>query len=109
MEESAEVMKSLGGRSNEQQQVVAGRTFTQRGVGWEDAAQRVGQRTVEIQAFSPAYFQVLQQLPELGQYWKQMQDVLVAGGKVSVRVSKTGTQQISAAELKRLVTEFRAQ
>jgi Ca-activated chloride channel family protein len=110
--QSLRAEESQGGRSAgvQQSQLVSGRTFVQQRSGaWEDASQRPGQRIVEVQAFSAAYFQVLQKLPELQPYWKQMQDVLVAGGKVSVRVGRSGAQQLSSAELQRLVTEFRAQ
>jgi Ca-activated chloride channel family protein len=101
--EVAKAMEDGSGRM-----VVAGRTFVSKNGEWEDVMHRTGTRVVEIEQYSAAYFGVLQRLPELEQIWKQLPDVLVAGRDVSIRVGARGTTSLTAAQLNRLVTEFRA-
>jgi Ca-activated chloride channel family protein len=86
----------------------AGRQFRQQGALWADDAHKKTQRVQAIEAFSPAYFAILQKLPELEPYWKEFDQVLVAGKRVSIQVSKGGAQRLSAADLNRLVSEFRS-
>ena len=87
--------------------LVGGRRFQLDGSLWKDAGHRPNARVVTIEPFSEAYFAVLRQLPELEKYWKELNNVLVAGQRVSVQVSKGGASRLSAAELSRLTTEFR--
>jgi Ca-activated chloride channel homolog len=84
-----------------------GRQFRQQGAIWADDAHKNTQRIQTIEPFSPAYFAVLQKMPELKQYWREFDQVLVAGKRVSIQVSKGGAQRLSATELNRLVAEFR--
>ncbi len=85
----------------------AGRQFVRQGAVWQDQVHSKTQRVQAIEQYSPAYFAVLRRLPELELYWKEYDQVLVAGKRVSIQVSKGGAQQLSDAELMRLVTEFR--
>jgi Ca-activated chloride channel homolog len=87
--------------------LVGGRRFQLDGSLWKDAGHRPNARVVTIEPFSEAYFAVLRQLPELEKYWKELNNVLVAGQRVSVQVSKGGASRLSATELSRLTTEFR--
>jgi hypothetical protein len=85
----------------------AGRQFVQEGAVWRDQVHSKTQRVQAIEQYSAAYFAVLRRLPELELYWKEYDQVLVAGKRVSIQVSKGGAQQLSDAELTRLVAEFR--
>jgi Ca-activated chloride channel family protein len=86
---------------------LAGRTFTLREGVWEDASHTEEKRVVAVQAFSSAYFDLLGRLPELKPYWTALPALLVAGERVSIRVSAEGAERLGAAELDRLVAEFR--
>jgi hypothetical protein len=87
--------------------IVAGRGFTQqRDSTWQDSRQGT-QRVVKIQTFSPAYFEVLKALPEVALVAQQLPEVLIAGERASVQFDASGTTQLAAADLRRLVTEFR--
>jgi len=85
---------------------VAGRTFVQRDGVWTDAAHG-SQRVVEVRAFGEAYFALLRALPELEPVWKELPSGLVAGREVAIRVGDEGAERLSAAEIARVVREFR--
>lgn len=99
---------AMGGPLEEQRmRSVAGRYFRHVAGGWVDA-NAAKQRLVALKAFSPAYFALLQKLPELKPYLTAFERVEVAGGKVRVRIGTEGAEQLSAAELDQIVREFRA-
>jgi Ca-activated chloride channel homolog len=93
--------------------VVAGRAFVLRDGHWVDRLHDASVRTVEVEAFSPAYFRLLRALPELRGWWGVLHPVTVAGRSVSVRVShqpeEPGVSTLSDAEVRRIVREFRAE
>jgi Ca-activated chloride channel homolog len=95
-------------RDDASSRVIAGRHFRLENAVWTDAAHVKTQRVLNLEPFSPAYFAVLKQLPELEAYWKELDAVLVAGKRVSVQVSKGGVSTLASAELNRLVAEFRS-
>jgi Ca-activated chloride channel family protein len=90
------------------QQTVAGRVFTQQSGVWTDALQAKSQRTVQVQAYSQAYFDLLRALPELEPYWQQFDRVVVAGRDVAIELAPRGQTILSSAELSGVVREFRA-
>lgn len=89
-----------------QQRLVGSRRFEQRGTGWTDIAQRA-QRIVNVEAFSPAYFALLQALPELRDASLLGPDVLIAGKQVSVRFQRTGRSTFLESDVTQLVKAFR--
>jgi len=88
-------------------ETVAGRVFGRDGAGWIDAMHRPGARIMDVAPFSPAYFALLDRLPELRPYWKRYDAVLVAGRDVSIRLKTDGATRLAAVELDRLVEAFR--
>jgi len=89
---------------------VAGRAFVLRDGTWTDRLHEPGgeSRVIDVAAFSPAYFALLRELPELTAWWSALSPVLVAGRGVSLRVVEGGGQErLSAAELRALVRDFR--
>lgn len=89
-------------------QVVAGRAFVLRDGQWVDRLHDGAVRTLEVEVFSPAYFRLLQALPELRGWWGVLHPVTVAGRNVSLRVGETGASTLSGEEVQRIVREFRA-
>ncbi|HEX6309922.1 MAG TPA: VIT and VWA domain-containing protein [Longimicrobiales bacterium] len=87
--------------------VIAGRTFVQRDGMWRDTRHTDRHRTVEVAAYSDAYFALIAALPEIGLVLREVDSALVAGRGVSVSVGEKGATALSDAELKRIVAEFR--
>jgi Ca-activated chloride channel family protein len=86
---------------------LAGRMFVERDGEWKDVSLRDDARTVTIEAFGDAYFELLRRMPELEAYWKEFDAVTVMGRDVAIRVANVGATRMSGAELDRLVREFR--
>jgi Ca-activated chloride channel family protein len=90
-----------------QAQRVAGRVFQQQRDGtWADLLHGDSLPVVKIEPFSPAYFEVLRQLPELRPVVQQMDRVVVAGRRVSIQFEAGG--RTAAAEVQDVVARFRA-
>ena len=87
---------------------IAGRRFTLRDGVWEDAGHTAKHRVVEIAVWSDAYFAILRALPEAALVLREVESVLIAGREVSLKVGEKGLKSMSEAELRRLVTDFRA-
>ncbi len=86
---------------------VAGRRFVLRDGTWTDTAHDGTQRVIEIEAFSPGHFQVLEALPELESWLREFDDVLIAGAELSIRVGPNGLDRLGAPAVERLVEAFR--
>jgi Ca-activated chloride channel homolog len=107
---TAEAARVTGGAAGERAdlQVVGGRGFVLHEGVWIDRMHADDARTVQIEAFSPAWFQLAEALPELRQWWSRLSPVVVAGREVSLAVGDEGASELSAAELQRIVSAFRA-
>ncbi|MGH7465040.1 MAG: hypothetical protein ACREK1_07685, partial [Longimicrobiales bacterium] len=74
---------------------------------WEDAGHTPDHRVVEIEAYSDAYFALIRALPEAGFVLREVDEALIAGRTVSLRVGEKGVKSLSDAEMRRLVAAFR--
>ena len=88
-------------------QMAAGRIFRLDEGVWTDAGHVDGRDVVRIRIFGSAYFRLLQELPELRPVFQAMNEVLVAGGAVSVHIGSGGLDDLSAHEMEELVSRFR--
>jgi Ca-activated chloride channel homolog len=87
---------------------VAGRTFRNLNGMWTDAAYRSGSGdVVTIEPFSPAYFALLQAMPELEPYWKAFDRVVVNGRSTSIKLAVGGAKQLDATRMAAIVKGFR--
>jgi Ca-activated chloride channel homolog len=89
------------------ERVIAGRTFHVREGVWYDTRYVAGSRTVDIEAFSDAYFALIRALPELGLVLREVDSVIAAGRSVSVRIGASGQTTLGDADLRAIVAEFR--
>jgi len=89
-----------------QAQHVAGRLFVDRDGIWTDLRHADSLRVVTVAPFSPAYFEVLRQLPELTPIVQRFDRVLVAGRAVSIRFDANGRTAVS--EVADVVARFRS-
>ena len=82
---------------------VGTRQFVQQGKVWTDQRYVPSQRTVQVKAFSPLYFELLNQLPELKEALALGDEVLVSGKDVAIRVGASGVERMTPAQLSVLV------
>lgn len=96
-----------GSALEKSERVMAGRTFQLREGVWYDTGHRAAARTIEIEAFSDAHFALVRALPELALVLREVESVIVAGRRVSIRVGPSGRSTIDSADLRSIVAEFR--
>jgi Ca-activated chloride channel family protein len=86
---------------------VGGRLFVQRGRVWTDVA-HVNRITVtDVQAYGPAYFEMVRVLPELAPFLSVGDEILIAGRGGSIKIGPTGVEVWRPGQLAALVRSFR--
>ena len=80
--------------------------FARRNGRWTDVSFKEGMKVVKIKAFTPAYFKLLDAMPELRAPFAVGEKVLVAGKHVSIEVSPDGVDTLGAAELRSLKEQW---
>jgi len=80
--------------------------FARRNGRWTDVAFKEGMKVVQIKAFTPAYFKVLDAMPELRASFAVGEHVLVAGKHVAIEISDAGAEQLGDAELRSLKEQW---
>lgn len=89
------------------QQFVQGRVFTQRDGQWQDARQeQATTRVVQVRAFSPAYFALLQRLPALKDVFALGEKVSVQGRAVRLVLDPAGQSTLGAGDLDEIVRDW---
>jgi Ca-activated chloride channel family protein len=82
----------------------ASHTFVEKDGMWTDVKPEApSARTVRIKAFSKAYFDLIRELPDLQAIFAIGDRVTVQGRAVTVVVSESGAEELSAAEMKVVV------
>lgn len=79
------------------------RQFTQQGKVWTDQRYVPTQRTIQVKAFSPLYFELVGQLTGLKEALTLGDEVLVAGKDVAIQVGTTGLERMTAKQVQELV------
>ena len=75
------------------------RTFTLRDSVWTETRSASGIPVIKVKAFSPAYFALVQNVPELAPLFAIGERVRVFGRKVAIEVAPDGLTQLDAAAL----------
>lgn len=88
---------------------VDGKLFRRKGTVWTDATHSDSLQTVDVAAFSPAWFALARALPEVVPWFAAGDEVLVAGKRVSIKVTPAGVTSWSTGRLEKLVKDFRGQ
>lgn len=86
---------------------VGGRIFVERDGVWTDVAHTDTVQTVTVAPFSDAYFALARALPELASCLAAGEEVVVAGKRLSVKITAGGRSEWSAGELAAVVRRFR--
>jgi hypothetical protein len=79
------------------------RQFTQQNGVWVDQRYTPTQRTVQVKAYSPLYFDLLSKLGGLQDALALGGQVLVSGRGVAIQVGPAGMERMSERELAELV------
>jgi Ca-activated chloride channel family protein len=94
-------------RDNKESVRVAGnRTFTLQDSVWAEARPLDGITVVKVKAFSPAYFALVQNLPELAPLLAVGERVRVIGRHTAIEVAPDGLSQLDAAALAAVVKNW---
>jgi hypothetical protein len=86
---------------------VGGRMFVLRDSVWTDLRHDAATQVVTIAPYSDAYFALLRALPELVSSASLEPTVVVAGGRVSIKIGSGGKTEWRSGELEDLVRKFR--
>jgi Ca-activated chloride channel family protein len=82
------------------------RTFTLQDSVWAEARPLDGITVVKVQAFSPAYFALVQSLPELAPLFAVGEQVRVIGRHTAIEVAPDGLTRLDAAALAAVVKNW---
>jgi len=95
--------------ADRQLKVVGSRSFRADGEGfWTDTRTKTASRTVKIKAYSPAYFALIAQMPDLAPWLAVGDKVRVEGRSVTIEVSPDdGLTTLDAPSLRALVQDWR--
>jgi Ca-activated chloride channel family protein len=86
---------------------VGGRLFLQRGRVWTDVAHANRITVTDVQAYGPAYFDMVRVLPELAPFLSVGDEILIAGRGRSIKIGPTGIEVWRPGQLAALVRSFR--
>jgi hypothetical protein len=78
------------------------RTFALKGTAWVDMRFKDSLRATKVRAFSPAYFRLMELLPELREVFALGDKVTVAGRTVAIEVTESGVESLSESDLREL-------
>jgi Ca-activated chloride channel family protein len=100
------VVDSAIATSGGQIRQASNRTFVMRDGVWTDGVDVPNATIVRVQAYSPAYFAVVERLPLVAEAFSLGERVRIAGRNVILEVSPDGAEQLSDAELRRIVASW---
>ncbi len=82
---------------------IDGRTFALRDAAWTDVRYHAGMQVTTIKPYSKAYFDLLQQLPELKTVFALGDRLVVVGKTSAIRVDDSGVAELAPGALTALV------
>jgi Ca-activated chloride channel homolog len=103
---AASPSSTSGTSSRVSTQRIDGRTFVLRDSVWTDTRYRPNMPTTTIKPFSPAYFELLDRLPDLRATFALGSRVTVVGKDRAISLKDNGVEQLSRAELQTLVAAW---
>jgi Ca-activated chloride channel homolog len=80
--------------------------FAHRNDRWTDVSFKSGTKVIKIKPFSPAYFAVLDAIPDLRAAFAVGDKVLVSGKHIAIEVSADGADTLGNAELRSLKEQW---
>lgn len=101
--------KALDSDSDRTREAVGGRIFELRDDVWTDLAYAEGDRTLRIQVYSSAWFDLIGAMPELASVLRAHENVVIAGRELSLQIGSDGAENVDARELGEIVRDFRGE
>jgi Ca-activated chloride channel family protein len=98
---SLAVIDSMSAAGSNLRQVGA-RQFVQQGKVWTDQRYVPAQRTIQVKAFSPLYFELIGQLAGLKEALSLGDEVLVSGRNVAIQVGTSGLERMTTQQVAEL-------
>jgi hypothetical protein len=86
--------------------VVAGRLFRLQAGVWKQAGIREGDDVLKVAPFSRAYFDLLDRVPELKAFAKELDQFEIQGAALRIRIEDGGPLVLSQEELSQARTGF---
>ena len=86
---------------------VGARQFIQQGKVWTDQRYVPTQRTVQVKAFSPLYFELLDRLDGLKDALTLGDEVIVSGRTLAIQVGASGLERMKPQEVSDLVKAWK--
>jgi Ca-activated chloride channel family protein len=100
-----EALAPLGRDGNEARQV-GGRLFRLMDGVWKQAGVREGDDVLVVSPFSPAYFELLERIPELKPFAQEFAEFEIQGRMFRIQVREGGASELSSSELHRVREAF---
>jgi hypothetical protein len=85
---------------------VGERLFTLSAGVWTDSRHSASLRTVAVQPYSAAYFELMQRIEQLAPVFALGDRLIVAGRNVAIELNATGAARLSASEIAALVRDW---
>jgi Ca-activated chloride channel family protein len=85
---------------------IDGRTFALQNGVWTDARYRVGMQVTSVKPYTKAYFDLVQQLPELKAVFSLGDRLIVVGKTNAIRLDDSGASDLSATAMASLVRSW---
>jgi hypothetical protein len=82
------------------------RVFALRDSVWTDTALKDSMRRFKLRAYSPAYFRVLEIIPELREPFVLGEKVIVAGRSAAIEITPDGAESLTDAQLRALQSSW---
>ena len=95
------------GRSGGTVRRIGDRVFTLVDGRWTDSRYTKGMTVRAVKPYSPAYFELVRAIPELGDAFALGDRVLVAGASVAIEVGAAGAETLSEREIASVVQAWR--
>lgn len=106
LREAEEDAAGVGNSVGPDARLVAGRLFRLEDGVWMDAEAREDGETVTVEPFSPAYFDLLEMVPELKPFAQEFSELEVQGVALRIRIREGGDAQLSPEALAAVRTAF---
>src|SRR5262249_43962245 len=85
---------------------VESRLFALQSGAWTDVRYRPGIKSVSVKPYSKAYFDLIEQLPELRAVFALGDRVTVVGRDQAIMVADSGSSELAAGELARIARNW---
>jgi len=95
-------------RADADVRLVAGRVFRERDGVWTDAEVDRAMPEVQVARFSPAWFELVEAMPELAEPARAFEHVELSGRRLRLTLGAEGIERWGRGELERVVHDFRS-